>query len=143
MTAEFLAACAAAASASPAEELRQVRGRALVTVFSDFWDEATARAATGLSASGAQVNLIHLLSRAELDPLVRGAVQLADAESGETVSRFVDREELDAYGRLLQEHCATLRGEARRREIGYLRCASDEPFENIVMVHLRGEGVLE
>jgi hypothetical protein len=70
-------------------------------------------------------------------------VTLADSETGETIHRFVERPEIDAYGRLLQEHCAALRDEARRREIGYFRCASDEPLENIVMVHLRGEGVLE
>lgn len=139
----FLDAAERAGSAHPVEALRRHRGPALVTFFSDLWDEGLADALSGVASASRGLTLVHLLSRPELSPPERGTVRFTDSESGEAVPRFVGEEEAAEYARLLEEHCRDWREWAGRREAGYLRCASDEPFDEIVMVHLRGEGLIE
>ncbi len=114
--------------------------RPLAVVISDFWDDVRADLA---AASGGQLSLIRVLGRDEIDPPARGMVRLADSETREVVDRFVGDEELKAYRRLLEEDERGWREWAHQREVTFVRCAADEPIEKVLMLYLRGEGVIE
>ncbi|MBI4564336.1 MAG: DUF58 domain-containing protein [Planctomycetes bacterium] len=129
--------------ASPAEAVRRVRGKPMVVLISDLWDESVRAALAALAADATGVSLIHVLAREELETPVRGWVRVVDCETRASVARYVGDEEILEYGRRLEAHCGSWREWAVRREVGYLRCASDEPFERVVFLYLRGEGLLE
>ena len=112
--------------------------RPLAVVISDFWDDVR-----GDLAFSGQLSLIRVLGRDEIDPPARGMARLTDSETGEGVDRFVGDEELKSYRRLLDEDERGWRAWAHEREVTFLRCAADEPIDKVLMVYLRGEGVLE
>lgn len=141
---EFLdAAAAAEIGGRPSEALARIGGRGLVVVASDLWDDGLPESLTGLAGAGHQITLLHLLAREEMDPPLRGRVRIIDSESGEAATRFVAEEEIVRYRELLEEHAHGWRSWAMKREASYVRCASDEPFDEVCLVYLRGEGVLE
>jgi uncharacterized protein (DUF58 family) len=114
--------------------------RPLAVVIGDFWDDVRGDLA---AVSGGQLSLIRVLSREELEPAVRGMARLTDSESGESVDRFLGDGELAEYRRLLAEDERGWREWARQREITFLRCAAEESLEQVLLVYLRGEGVLQ
>ncbi|MBI3855137.1 MAG: DUF58 domain-containing protein [Planctomycetes bacterium] len=114
--------------------------RGLAIVVSDLWDEGLRSQLLRLRTETA---VIHVLSPEELEPPVSGKVRLVDAESGESVVRFVGDVERAEYRQLLSEHCAAWRKWCFDREMNYLRCASSTPLEEVVQVYLREAGVLE
>ena len=115
----------------------------VVVVASDFWDDGLEGALSALGAAGHPLTLLHLLAREEVEPKLRGRVRIVDSESGASVSRFVEAEELELYRRHLEQHAHRWRAWAGQREASYVRCASDTPFDEVCLVYLRGEGVLE
>ena len=90
----------------------------------------------------AETAIIHVLSPEEVKPTLSGKVRLRDAESGESLVRFVGDEEQAAYGRLLAEHCAAWKRWCFDHDKNYLRCVSDVPLEEVALVFLREAGVL-
>ena len=135
---EYIRAVEKSEAGAPAASLRRLEGKALVVVASDFWDEALPDALAPLPAAGHQLTLLHLLAPEEIAPSVRGLARFVDAESGATAARYIGDEEVAHYGRLMQGHCQAWRDWARKREAGYLRCASDEPFDKVILLYLRG-----
>jgi uncharacterized protein (DUF58 family) len=120
--------------------LRKLKAAAkpFAVILSDFWDDVR----SDLAIDG-QLSLIRILSREEQAPPLRGMARLTDVETGEHVDRFVGAEEIAAYGRLLAEDEQSWREWAHSREITFLRCAADDALEQVLLVYLRGEGVLE
>jgi uncharacterized protein (DUF58 family) len=114
--------------------------RGIALVVSDLWDETLRQDLMRLRVETA---VVHVLSPEELSPALEGKVRLTDAETGESIVRFVGAEERAAYGRLLAEHCEGWKKWCFDREINYLRCASDRPLEEVVQVFLREAGVLQ
>jgi uncharacterized protein (DUF58 family) len=112
----------------------------LLLVVSDLWDEGLK---ARLDRSRAEKAVIHVLSPEELAPALSGKVRLVDAETGESRVRFVGDEERREYARLLAEHCAAWKRWCFDREIGYLRCSSETPIEEVAGIYLREAGVLE
>ncbi|HZE99690.1 MAG TPA: DUF58 domain-containing protein [Planctomycetota bacterium] len=114
--------------------------RGLAIVVSDLWDEGMKPQLMKLRAETA---VIHVLSPGELEPPLSGKLRLVDAETRESVVRFVGEEERAAYRRLLADHCDAWKKWCFDREMNYLRCSSSTPLEEIVQVYLREAGVLE
>jgi uncharacterized protein (DUF58 family) len=114
--------------------------RGLAIVVSDLWDEGLRAQLLKLRC---EIAVIHVLSPEELEPPLSGKLKLVDAETGESVVRFVGDEERAEYRRLLADHCAAWKKWCFDREINYLRCSSSTPLEEIVQVYLREAGVLE
>ncbi len=114
--------------------------RGLAIVVSDLWDDGLRAQLLKLRTETA---VIHVLSPEELDPPLSGKLKLVDAETGETVVRYVGDEERAEYRRLLADHCASWKKWCFDREFNYLRCASSTPLEEVVQVYLREAGVLE
>jgi len=114
--------------------------RGLAIVVSDLWDESMR---SQLLKIRAETAVIHVLSPEELDPPLSGKLRLVDAESGESLVRFVGDEERSAYRALLADHCAAWKSWCFDHEMNYLRCSSSTPLEDVVQVYLREAGVLE
>jgi uncharacterized protein (DUF58 family) len=127
----------------PIDSLARINGRGLVVVASDFWDDGLEAAMAPLAGAGHQLTLLHLLAREEMEPAVRGRIRISDSESGASVVRFIEDEEIARYRELLEEHVHRWRAWAVQREASYVRCASDTPFDDVCLLYLRGEGVLE
>ncbi len=114
--------------------------RGLAIVLSDLWDEGLR---DELLRVRAEKVVIHILAPEEVEPSLSGKCRLVDSETGEGRVRFVGEEEIALYGKLLAEHCGAWKRWCFDHEINYLRCASDEPLEQVVQVYLREAGVLE
>ena len=142
-----------ASKEAPAGLLRRVEGLKLgdpfevpeprhgvLVVVSDLWDPGLR---AKLDRSGAERALVHVLAPDELEPALDGKLRLVDAENGESRVRFVGDEERREYRRLLDAHCADWKRWCFDREIGYLRCSSAAPLEDVVLLYLREAGVIE
>lgn len=112
---------------------RALPPRALAVAITDPWDEPS------LSAPA---TLVHVVGREELEPKARGMMRVVDSETGAHVDRFVGDEEVALYRRRMSERLEQWRGWAHRREVGYVRFAADEPFEEVVRLFVR-EGLIE
>src|SRR5262245_50862396 len=72
--------------------------RGLAIVVSDLWDDGLRAQLLKLRTETA---VIHVLSPEELDPPLSGKLRLVDAETGESVVRYVGDDERAEYRRLL------------------------------------------
>ena len=90
-----------------------------------------------------EIQLIHLLDPAELNPRLRGDLRLTDAESQEIYEVTVNDSMLRAYEREIGAFLAKLERSCQQRQIGYRRALTDVPFEDFVLQSLRsGAGLL-
>jgi uncharacterized protein (DUF58 family) len=132
--------------ASPAEGIagRRVAGRRdVLLVLSDLYEtERTRLAVEAAARRGAEVSLIHWLSREEIDPSLDGAVRLRDAEVDEIAPLEVGQAERGAYRARVESFCEEWRAFAGRHRSRYVLAASDRPVEELVLGTLRQGGLL-
>lgn len=99
----------------------------------------------GLSAlrgRGHDVALLHLLAPEELDPPLGGDLRLVDVETGEVEDVSVDGGMRSIYRRRLADWQAGLAVFCSRRDIRYLPISTDEPFDKLILTHLRRRGLV-
>lgn len=124
-------------------EVAGLRGEGAVLFFlSDFWDEECREIVHRAQAHG-EVGLLHILAPGEIAPVLEGRVRLQDSEGRGACNRFVGDEERAEYRRLLEEHTSSWRTWAASRGISYLRCCTDTPWEETLLVLLREGGFLQ
>jgi len=116
----------------PARAVRRaaelLRRRGLLVVLSDFYDdeEATFAEMKRAAASGHEVAMMHVLSRAELDLPYDGSVELIDMESED--HRLADTTGVrDRYRRRVAAFCDAWRQRATGAGIDYQMLVTDEP----------------
>jgi uncharacterized protein (DUF58 family) len=90
-----------------------------------------------------QVLVLHLLHPAELDPELRGELELHDAETGERANYDLDPSALERYRAYVTEWCATLERDCLAQGAAYARLLADWPIEQAVLPYLRRRGVIE
>jgi len=135
----------ASLAADVREFLSRRRGqrRGLVAVISDFYDAAGARAALELvRRNRLEAIAIQISAPDELEPPLRGDLQLCDAETGELRDLTVSPRALAEYAR---RHAALLRdlgGYCRERAIPCFTLCSDQPFDAVVLRMFRTGGLL-
>lgn len=121
--------------------LAQVIPRSVVFVLTDLWSED--RDALGRCAAVmADLSMIHVLSREEMDPPFQGRTRFRDSETGREIERFIGAEERARYGQFLETHRSLWKAACFRRSAHYLPVVSDMEILNIVMVCLQRAGVL-
>lgn len=89
-----------------------------------------------------QVLVLHLIDRRELQPDLRGPLELEDAETGQRLPLTLDAATLDAYRRNVaawQERIAEI---CARRGATYARVMTDWPIERAVTPYLRARRIL-
>ncbi|HKP51637.1 MAG TPA: DUF58 domain-containing protein [Chloroflexia bacterium] len=99
---------------------------------------------SALQAAGHEINLIHILSPAEVHPELAliGDLRLKDVETGATQDVSIDGAILDLYREKYEQWQSGIENFCRRRGINYLHVTTDTPFEDLVLHYLRRKGIL-
>ncbi len=120
---------------------RRARQRGLAIVLSDFFDPKGYEEALGLLLyQRFEVQLIHLLDPADLNPRLQGDVRLTDPESAEVYEVTVNESLARAYEREISAFLAGLETFCRRRGIGCRRAMTDVRYEDFILRELRAGG---
>jgi len=104
-------------------------GRGISVIISDFfsedgWEEAVKR----LQFQKQEVLLIWVLSPEEEKPTQRGAVQLVDRETGETLDVEITQGVLAAYEKAREAYEAELRNFCKKRGVGFVKLSDNTPL---------------
>jgi uncharacterized protein (DUF58 family) len=122
---------------------RRGRRRGLVTLISDFYDPAGARAALELvRRNRLEAIAVQLSAPDELSPQLRGDLQLCDVETGEVRDLTVSPGALADYARRHATLLRELRGHCREHAIPCFTLSSDQSFDAVVLRMFRTGGLL-
>lgn len=114
----------------------------LTVVISDLltneWDDGLRR----IPVRGAELVVVHLLDRDDIEPGLDGDLELVDAESGERVEVSVTPDVVDAYRRAAAAWTADVAARVRIHGGAYVRVLSDEPVGTVLIGHASAAGVL-
>jgi uncharacterized protein (DUF58 family) len=130
-------------TASLREFGRRIKRRGLVLIISDFFDpRGYEEALNYLLYQRFELQLIHVLDPAELDPQLLGDVRLTDSESGAVYDATVNESLARAYQREIGAFLAGLERFCKRRQVGYRRALTGKSAEEFVLQVMRGGSAL-
>jgi uncharacterized protein (DUF58 family) len=89
-----------------------------------------------------QVLVIHLLHPAELDPTLRGELELRDVETGEQANYDLTPARLQRYREQVRAWCQRLEEACFDHKAAYARVLADWPIERAVLPYLQRRGVV-
>jgi hypothetical protein len=95
-----------------------------------------------LTAQRMDAYVIHTLSAQELDPDVKGDLQLIDCEDGDRADITVSAPLLKRYKRTLDQFVGSARDFCNRRGMAYLLASNQLPFEQLVTNYLQKRGLV-
>ncbi len=116
----------------------------LVFIISDLFDPNGIQ--TGLNflqGRGFEVNLLHVLCPAELDPPLSGDLRLIDIETGQPQELSLDGSMLRLYQQRLQAWQTELQKDCRQRGINYLLLNTVENWDKVILFNLRRSGLVK
>ena len=87
-------------------------------------------------------NVIQILTPAESEPEFAGDFRLVDSEEGDGVDVTGTAPLVAAYQKALATYLGEIESFTRSRGLGYLLTSTGVPFEDLVLRHLRDQGVL-
>jgi len=119
------------------------RKRGLAVVLSDFYDEAAIGGLNALRYQKFEVFAIHCISPQEAEPSLLGDLRLHDTETGRFREVTLTESLLRRYREQFEEYCTNLEQFCRKSQIGYVRCRTDVPFQDIIIHMLRREKFLQ
>lgn len=115
----------------------------LVVLVSDlFGADAVQEPLAALAARRFDISVIHVLSRGEVEPPIRGRIRLRGAESGEAVSLRITESAAARYRRALRDFGEQWSAFCGKHDIRFLATVTDMPFEDFVMRYLRHGGLV-
>lgn len=118
--------------------------RGLVVVLSDLLNAGDYRSAMRrVVQAGFEVAVVHVLSEAELNPPLRGDVELIDSETGETLKISMTLETLNTYRRDLAAWQEQIAEFCRSIGIRYVQVDASRSPEAILLGEFRRHGILE
>lgn len=91
---------------------------------------------------GWQIVLIHLLDPRELDPTLRGDLELVDQESDDRLPLTPAPDVVERYKGLVAAWCEEAETFCKRRGIDYLRVQTTWPFETLVLGYMEQRGLI-
>lgn len=97
-----------------------------------------------LQSAGFEVNLIHVLDPAEVNPLLAltGDLKLRDIETGEVEEVSVEPSTIGVYEEKYQSWQHTISAFCAQRSIPYYLATTNVPFEDLILHYLRRRGML-
>lgn len=120
------------------------RKRGLAVVLSDFFDDQGAIGAlNALRYQKFEPFVIQCVSPQEANPELLGDLRLLDAETGRFREVTLTEKLLRKYKETFDQYCTSLERFCRSREIGYVRCRTDVPFQETIIQMLRRERFLQ
>lgn len=118
--------------------------RGMVVVLSDLLNAADYRPALRrVVQAGFEVALVHILSEAELNPRLRGDVELIDSETGETLKISVTLETMNGYLRDLAAWQTDIAEFCRSIGVRYVQVPAERTPESVLLGDFRRHGILE
>lgn len=116
----------------------------LAIVISDLFDpEGTTEALNFLRVQKFDPYVIQVVSPQDVNPALLGDVQLVDCETKRVRDVTLTESQLRAYSVRFEEYCERIATFCRSREIGYVRCSTETPFEDTVVHMLRRGRLLQ
>lgn len=116
--------------------------RGLAIVFSDLFDpNGVVGALNALRFQKFEPYVVHIVSPQEAEPSLLGDLRLLDSESDRFRDVTLTESLLRRYKETFDGYCESLERFCRSREIGYVRCRTDLPFQDTV-VHMLRRGKL-
>ena len=120
---------------------QQTRRPGLIFLISDFLTNDDYQSGlNALQSRGHELAVLHLLSPDEINPVLSGDFRLHDVETGaaedltiNTTMQALYRRHFEAWQGELQQFC-------QRRTINYALVNTDQPFEELILQHLRRRG---
>lgn len=117
--------------------------RGLVVVISDLYDpRGFERGLDVLRYHGDEVQVIHLVDPSESAPRLLGDIELQDCETQSARPATVTERHLRRYRQVFKEFLVRCEKACHQREVGYIRSATDVPFEDLVLQVLRRGGMV-
>lgn len=118
-------------------------GKGILVLITDLMDkEGYEQALRILLAQSMDVYVIHVLSREELDPDVKGDLKLIDCEDHDIAEITVSQPLLERYKRTLAAFLDGAREFCTRRGMSYVMTSTDTPVETLVSSYLRRRGLV-
>ena len=118
-------------------------GKGILVLITDLMDKnGYEQAMRFLLAQEMDVYVIHVLSREELEPDVKGDLRLVDCEDRDVAEITVSRPLLEKYKQTLAGFIDGARDFCTRRGMNYLMTCTDTPVEQLVSNYLRGRGLV-
>ena len=118
-------------------------GRGILVLISDLMDKSGYEPALRfLLAQNLDVYVIHVLSPEELEPDVRGDLELIDCEDRDSAEITVSRPLLERYRRTLAAFIDGVRDFCTRRGMNYLMTSTRTPVDQLVSDALRQRGLV-
>ncbi len=125
------------------QQYTRPRSGGLAVVISDLWTVGDVERVLRLAQPPRwQVLLLHLLHPHELEPALRGEVELEDSEQGDYITLNADAATLGRYHERLNQWCGAIDRACQRRGASYARISTDMPVERAVIPFLRQRQVL-
>ncbi|MGH2522453.1 MAG: DUF58 domain-containing protein, partial [Anaerolineales bacterium] len=90
-----------------------------------------------------QVLVLHLLHPAEINPMVRGEIELEDVETGARANYDLTPAVLDQYSAHVQTWCESIERACAEASAAYARVLADWPIEQAVLPYLQRRQVVE
>ena len=116
----------------------------LAIVISDLFDtEGVTDALNFLRVQKFDPYAIHVVSPQDVRPELLGDIQLVDCETRRLRDVTVNESILRAYSSKFEAYCERIETFCRSKEIGYVRCTTDVPFEDTVVHMLRRGRLLQ
>jgi uncharacterized protein (DUF58 family) len=118
--------------------------RGLAVILSDLYDpEGVIPALNALRFQKFEPYVIHVVSPQEAEPELLGDLRLLDAETERHRDVTLTEGLLKKYRDVFQEYCTNIEQFCRAKEIGYVRCRTDVPFQDTVVHMLRRGRLLQ
>jgi len=118
-------------------------GQGILVLISDLMDKTGYESALRfLLTQQLDVYIIHVLSREELEPDVRGDLKLVDCEDEDIAEITVSRPLLNRYQQTLAAFVQGAREFCTRRGMTYMMTSNETPMEQMVTNYLRQRGLV-
>jgi uncharacterized protein (DUF58 family) len=118
--------------------------RGLMIVLSDLLNAADYRPGLRrVAQAGFEVAVVHVLSEAELNPSLRGDVELIDSETGETLKISMTLETRNSYLRDLNTWQSNIDEFCRSIGVRYVLVPAERSPESVLLGDLRRHAILE
>ncbi|MDA7866957.1 hypothetical protein N9B57_03370, partial [Verrucomicrobia bacterium] len=87
--------------------------------------------------------VVHCVSPQEADPRLLGDLRLVDSENERFRDITVTEGMMRKYRETFQGYCSSIEKFCRSKSIGYVRCRTDQAFQDVVIQMLRREKFLQ
>jgi uncharacterized protein (DUF58 family) len=110
------------------------RRRGLAVVISDFFDPSGFEYGLNmLRYYRHDVFVLQVAAHEDVDPRVRGQIQLVDSENHQSQELTVTPTLIDAYRKEMDRYSEEIRRHCLKYQLGYVRTVTDFPFEELIL----------